>query len=88
MNALVSMIIQLIAGAVGGNVAGMWKKINMGPVGNTIAGAIGGIGLNQILPWLWNQPAGGTLMEIIVSLIGGMILTAIAGMVRHMMMKK
>jgi hypothetical protein len=40
---LTALIIQLIAGALGGNAAGnLSKDINLGPVGNSIAGAIGG----------------------------------------------
>jgi uncharacterized membrane protein YeaQ/YmgE (transglycosylase-associated protein family) len=40
---IVSFIIQLIAGAVGGNAAGgLLKNISLGPLGNTIAGAAGG----------------------------------------------
>src|SRR5262245_18745534 len=40
---LTTLIIQLIAGALGGNAAGtLSKKTNLGPVGNSIAGAIGG----------------------------------------------
>jgi uncharacterized membrane protein YeaQ/YmgE (transglycosylase-associated protein family) len=47
---LTAMIIQLIAGALGGNVAGnIAKDVNLGPTGNTIAGAIGGGVGGQIL---------------------------------------
>jgi len=47
---LVNLIIQIIAGAVGGNVAGAaGKDVSLGPIGNTIAGAIGGGVGGQIL---------------------------------------
>jgi hypothetical protein len=51
---LTALIIQLIAGALGGNAIGnVAKDVNLGPVGNSIAGALGGgIGgqlLNSIL---------------------------------------
>ena len=37
------LIIQLISGAVGGNIAGaILKQFNLGPIGNSIAGLIGG----------------------------------------------
>jgi uncharacterized membrane protein YeaQ/YmgE (transglycosylase-associated protein family) len=37
------LIIQLISGAVGGNVAGtLMKNFNLGPIGNSIAGLIDG----------------------------------------------
>jgi hypothetical protein len=40
---IVGLIIQLISGGVGGNVAGsLLKQYNLGAVGNTIAGVIGG----------------------------------------------
>ena len=43
MEALVPILVQLIGGGVGGNVIGnVIKQLNLGPVGNTIAGAIGG----------------------------------------------
>jgi len=40
---LVPLIIQLISGAVGGNIAGaLLKKFDLGPIGNSIAGIVGG----------------------------------------------
>jgi uncharacterized membrane protein YeaQ/YmgE (transglycosylase-associated protein family) len=40
---IVGLIIQLIAGGVGGNIAGSaLKQYDLGAVGNTIAGIIGG----------------------------------------------
>jgi hypothetical protein len=45
-----ALIIQLIAGALGGNAAGnISKDINLGPLGNSIAGALGGGVGGQIL---------------------------------------
>jgi hypothetical protein len=40
---LTSLLIQAVAGAIGGNATGAAaKNISLGPVGNTIAGALGG----------------------------------------------
>ncbi len=40
---MVPLIIQLISGAVGGNIAGaILKNFNLGPIGNSIAGLVGG----------------------------------------------
>ena len=40
---IIGLIIQLISGAVGGNVAGAaMKQYNLGTIGNSIAGLIGG----------------------------------------------
>jgi hypothetical protein len=36
---LVNLLVQVVAGAVGGNLAGTVKDLNLGPVGNSIAGA-------------------------------------------------
>src|SRR5437899_12915424 len=50
---LVSLIIQIISGAIGGNVAaGAAKNIDLGTLGNTIAGAIGGGAGGQLLGML------------------------------------
>jgi uncharacterized membrane protein YeaQ/YmgE (transglycosylase-associated protein family) len=47
---IINLIIQLIAGALGGNAAGAASKdVNLGTLGNTIAGAIGGVGGGQLL---------------------------------------
>jgi hypothetical protein len=47
---LTALIIQLIAGALGGNAAGnLSKDVNLGSLGNTIAGALGGGLGGQIL---------------------------------------
>jgi uncharacterized membrane protein YeaQ/YmgE (transglycosylase-associated protein family) len=60
---LINLIIQLIAGAVGGNAAGAAvKNVDLGTLGNTIAGAIGGAGggtlLTALLPILFKaRPA-------------------------------
>ena len=97
MEAIVNLIIQLIAGVVGGNAAGAaLKDYNLGGVGNTIAGAIGGIGGGQLLQALIPAiaaAAGGTggldigalLGQIVGGGAGGAILTVIAGLVKSMM---
>jgi uncharacterized membrane protein YeaQ/YmgE (transglycosylase-associated protein family) len=96
METIVNLIIQLIAGVVGGNAAGAaLKDYNLGNLGNTIAGAIGGVGGGQILqaliPAIESAAAGGNLdLGAIVGQIvgggaGGAILTVIAGLVKGMM---
>ncbi len=50
METLINLVIQLVAGVVGGNAAGAaLKDYNLGNIGNTIAGAIGGVGGGQLL---------------------------------------
>src|SRR5262245_22614752 len=95
---LVALIIQLVAGIIGGNAAGAsLKDYNLGTLGNTIARAIGGAGGGQILQALMPPlagPAGGGLDvgSIVGRLVGGgasgAILTVIIGLVRHMMTGK
>jgi uncharacterized membrane protein YeaQ/YmgE (transglycosylase-associated protein family) len=47
---LINLIIQIVAGALGGNGAGSAvKDLSLGPLGNTIVGAIGGLGGGQLL---------------------------------------
>ena len=44
MEVIVPILVQLIAGGIGGNVIGqVVKSLNLGTTGNTIVGAIGGI---------------------------------------------
>jgi uncharacterized membrane protein YeaQ/YmgE (transglycosylase-associated protein family) len=96
METIVNLIIQLVAGVVGGNAAGAaMKDYNLGNIGNTIAGAIGGVGGGQILQALIPaiaSAAGGDSVDLgaIVGQVvgggaGGAILTVIAGLVKSMM---
>jgi hypothetical protein len=89
------MIIQLLSGIAGGNAAGAaLKDYNLGSIGNTIAGAIGGVGGGQILqalmPAIAGAAGGGLDFESVLGQIvgggaGGAILTVIAGVVKSMM---
>jgi hypothetical protein len=41
---IINLIIQLIAGAIGGNAAAAsMENVDLGPAGNTIAGSLGGV---------------------------------------------
>lgn len=93
---IINLIIQLVAGAIGGNAAGAaLKDYTLGNVGNTVAGAIGGVGLGQalqvLIPALTAAASGGgfDVGSIVGQLIGGgaggAILTVIAGFVNNMM---
>jgi len=92
---ITNLIVQLIAGVVGGNGAGAaLKDYNLGTLGNTIAGAIGGVGGGQILqaliPMLAGAGGGGLDVNAIVGQLvgggaGGAILTVIAGIVKNLM---
>lgn len=101
MEALVPILVQLIGGGVGGNgIAAILKQFNLGPVGNSIAGAIGGVGgtwLAGMIPGLsglvsgaaaTGAAAGGLDIGALAGqglsgLVGGGILTAIAGAIKN-----
>ncbi len=97
---IASFIIQLIAGAVGGNAAGgLLKNINLGPLGNTIAGATGGgVGgsiLSGLIPALGSAASGAGGFDIATmagqlaggGIMGG-IVTAVVGLIKNALMKK
>jgi uncharacterized membrane protein YeaQ/YmgE (transglycosylase-associated protein family) len=82
------LILQLVAGAIGGNVGGAaMKNASMGGLGNTIAGAIGGLGGGSVLgPLLGMAASGGfDIGNIAASGIGGIVLQIIAGIIKSKM---
>lgn len=95
MDMIVNLIIQLVAGAVGGNVAGAAEKMNLGKAGNTIVGAIGGLGGGQILqllvPALTAAAEGGgfdfgaLIGQVVGGGVGGAVLTGIIGLIKNAM---
>jgi hypothetical protein len=93
---MLAIIIQLLSGAVGGNLAGnLLKKYDLGTLGNSIVGILGG-GLGGQLLGMLTGAAGGAggmdLGSIISSIagggVGGAVLMAIIGMIRTAMTKK
>lgn len=63
MDAILPIIVQIVAGVIGGNALGtVLKNINLGPLGNSIAGAVGGVGgtwLAGMIPGLATLVAAG-----------------------------
>jgi hypothetical protein len=91
---IVNLIIQLIAGAVGGNAVGAgMKNVDLGALGNTIAGAIGGAGggtlLTALLPMLQgaagNVDIGALVGQAVGGGVAGAVLTAIVGVIKNSM---
>jgi hypothetical protein len=95
---IIGIIIQLVAGAVGGNAAGAaLKDKSLGGTGNSIAGAIGGIVVAQVIQRLTGVAVtpdaaaaassgldiGTIIKDLIASGAGGAILTAIIGMIKN-----
>jgi uncharacterized membrane protein YeaQ/YmgE (transglycosylase-associated protein family) len=85
---LIDLIIQIVAGVIGGHIAGATvKTCTLGAIGNTIAGAIGGIGgvrlLQELIPAMANTAGnvdvGALVGQIIGGAAGGAILTILAG---------
>ena len=94
---IVNLIISLVCGIIGGNVAGAaMKEKSLGPVGNSITGILGG-GLGGIilqLLGLFNQSgSAGINIESILSNIGsggigGAILMIVVAYIKNAMQKK
>lgn len=90
-------IIQLVIGAVGGNVAGkLLKNLSLGTIGNTIAGLVGGGIGGQVLGLLGlgadAASGGGMDMSSILGSVasggvGGGIVMAIIGAIKNAMSK-
>jgi uncharacterized membrane protein YeaQ/YmgE (transglycosylase-associated protein family) len=58
---LTAIILQLISGGVGGNVVGaVLQKLNLGPLGNSIVGIIGGVLTGQLTSMLGSGGAAAT----------------------------
>lgn len=92
---IMALLIQLVCGAIGGNVAGgLLKQYNLGTVGNTIAGLVGGVGgaqlLGMLVPGLGAAAAGGgmDLGSIIGQIagggVGGAVVMIIVGLIKQM----
>jgi len=96
---IIPLIIQLISGAVGGNVAGaLFKNISLGTLWNSVAGIVGGGLGGQILQAVLgvgagtagaaaNLDVGAILSQIAGGGVGGGVLMAIIGLIRSVMSK-
>ena len=87
------LILQLISGALGGNVAGaLLKNQSLGTFGNAIAGVVGGGIGGQLLELAFRTTVGGLdQTSIITQILGcgfsGGLLVAIVGVARNAMAK-
>lgn len=88
------LIISLLSGALGGNVAGkLLSKYSLGTLGNSIVGILGG-GLGSYLLGMLGMDLGGAEMNLTNILgniaeggVGGGALMAIIGIIKGMMKK-
>ncbi len=97
MEQYLPIIIALLSGAAGGNIAGKLLKSGMGTMGRSVTGIVGGAGLGLVMQMLGGGGAsvadaaatatssGLDVMSIVKNVVGGGvgggILTAILGMV-------
>jgi hypothetical protein len=92
------ILINLVAGAIGGNASGAAvKQFDMGTLGNTIAGLVGGGVLGQIITLIWPAisaaAAGGSfdvgtvIAQLIGGGVGGALLQIIVGAIKNNMAK-
>ncbi|MEO0897744.1 MAG: hypothetical protein AAFY71_15165 [Bacteroidota bacterium] len=95
MGSLLPLIIQLVSGALGGNLAGsLMKNFSLGTLGNSLLGILGGGLGGQVLGLLGIASGDGSLdvMSILGSVgsgaAGGGILMAIVGIIRNALGKK
>jgi uncharacterized membrane protein YeaQ/YmgE (transglycosylase-associated protein family) len=92
---ITSLIVEAVSGAVGGNVAGAaMKEKSLGPVGNSIAGIVGGGLGGTILQMVMGTGATGggmDLQSILANVggggVGGAILMIIIGIIKNQMSK-
>ena len=96
----IELIIQLIAGLVGGNAAGAGlKNLSLGTAGNSIVGAVGG-GLGGVLMGMLGMDGGADAAAAVSNLdvgaiiqsiagggVGGAVLTVIVGAIKKMLVK-
>src|SRR5215468_8488261 len=93
---LANLIVQLIAGAIGGTAAGSaLKDLSMGKAGDAISGAVGGGIVGQILAAVLNSPEaaaavqgidiGAIVKDLVGGGVGGAVVTALVGAIRNAM---
>lgn len=96
--ALINLVVQLISGAVGGNLAGAASKnIDLGTLWNSVAGIVGGGIGGQILSALLGAGAAGAagggldigsiIQQVAGGGVGGAVLLAIVGIIKNAMAK-
>ncbi|TDQ28593.1 hypothetical protein [Tenacibaculum caenipelagi] len=81
------LLISLLSGAVGGNIAGaLLKKFSLGTLWNSVVGILGG-GLGAQLLGMLNIDISGMIGNIAASGVGGAVLLVIVGIIKSAMAK-
>ena len=94
MEEYLPLIIQLVSGAIGGNLAGsLMKNFSLGTLWNSIVGILGGGLGGQVLSWLGlgdgggEMDLGGIIGSVASGGVGGGIVLAIIGAIKKAMNK-
>jgi len=81
------LIISLLTGAAGGNIAGaLLKKYSMGPIWNSVVGILGG-GLGSQLIGMLGLDLSGIVGSLAGGGVGGGVLMAVIGLIKGAMKK-
>jgi uncharacterized membrane protein YeaQ/YmgE (transglycosylase-associated protein family) len=83
------ILIQLVLGAIGGNVGGaLFKNLSLGTLGNSVAGLVGGGLGGQILSAVMGGAAsGGMVGNVAGGGVGGIVVMAVVAMIKKAMAK-
>lgn len=77
------LLVQLISGALGGNLAGtLLKGKSLGALLNTVVGLIGGVGGGQLMDLLNMAQGAGLAGDVGGAAVGGGLLMSIVGMLK------
>lgn len=88
-NTWLPMLLSLISGGVGGNIAGaLLKQFSLGPIGNSVVGILGGAAGGALMTHVAALAGSGTGGNIGGSAVGGAILMAIIGAIKNAMAGK
>lgn len=90
-----TLIIQIVAGLIGGNAAGKgMKNLSLGTAGNSVVGAVGGLASSFLASALGLGPEAaasldiaGIIQTVVAGGAGGAVLTAILGVVKKAIAK-
>ena len=86
MESLLPIIIQLISGAAGGNIAGaLMKNLSLGTAGNSIAGIVGGGIGGQLLSMVGAGGMDGIVGSLASGGVGGAVVMAVVGVIKKAM---
>jgi uncharacterized membrane protein YeaQ/YmgE (transglycosylase-associated protein family) len=90
---MLPFILQLLSGAAGGNIAGaLFSNFNLGTIGNSVAGIVGGGLGGHLFHNLWASGGASDMQIFLTSLVGGTVggavMTVIAGLVKSVLSRR